>query len=99
MRLLSPLVAIAVTVASHTALGQSADDRLRTDWANLGRYRAANDLLGPPKPGERRVVFMGNSITDDWVALFAEQFPGKPYVGRGISGQTSPQMLVRFRQD
>ena len=70
-----------------------------TDWGNLGRYRAANAELGRPKPGEHRVVFMGNSITEAWEPLFAELFPGKPYVGRGISGQTTPQMLVRFRQD
>lgn len=70
-----------------------------TDWAALGRYQSANAQLGPPKPGERRVVFMGNSITQGWAPLFDSLFPGKPYVGRGISGQTTPQMLVRFRQD
>jgi lysophospholipase L1-like esterase len=75
------------------------DERLRTDWANLRRYQPANAELGAPKPGERRVVFMGNSITDSWARYFPAMFPGKPYVGRGISGQTTPQMLVRFRQD
>jgi lysophospholipase L1-like esterase len=55
--------------------------------------------LGAPKPGENRVVFMGNSITEAWAPLFDSLFPGKPYIGRGISGQTTPQMLVRFRQD
>ncbi len=70
-----------------------------TDWGNLARYRAENAALGRPKPGERRVVFMGNSITEAWAPLFAQLFPGKPYVGRGISGQTTPQMLVRFRAD
>lgn len=69
------------------------------DWPNLGRYRAANDSLGPPKPGEKRVVFIGDSITDSWAPFFPALFPGKPYIGRGISGQTSPQILVRFRQD
>src|SRR3954451_11306824 len=73
--------------------------RLRTDWANLARYRQANAELPPPASGEQRVVFMGNSITDSWARLFPTMFPGKPYVGRGISGQTTPQMLVRFRQD
>lgn len=48
---------------------------------------------------ENRVVFMGNSITANWQQYFASMFPGKPYIGRGISGQTTPQMLVRFRQD
>lgn len=69
------------------------------DWASLGRYRNANAALGAPAAGERRVVFYGNSITDAWARHFAAMFPGKPYVGRGISGQTTPQMLVRFRQD
>jgi lysophospholipase L1-like esterase len=78
---------------------RAADERLRNDWANLARYREANATLGPPAAGEQRVVFYGNSITDAWARLFPEMFPGKPYVGRGISGQTTPQMLVRFRQD
>ncbi len=69
------------------------------DWAKLGRYRAANEALGSPAPGEVRVVFYGNSITDSWAKFFPAMFPGKPYIGRGISGQTTPQMLVRFRQD
>ena len=69
------------------------------DWASLNRYRAANAALGAPAAGERRVVFYGNSITDAWAAHFPVMFPGKPYVGRGISGQTTPQMLIRFRQD
>ena len=74
-------------------------DRLRTDWAELERYRQANAELPPPAPGEQRVVFYGNSITESWAQWFPTMFPGKPYVGRGISGQTTPQMLVRFRQD
>ena len=73
--------------------------RLHEDWAWLARYRAENAALGRPKPGERRVVFMGNSITEGWAPYFGAMFPGKPYVGRGIGGQTTPQMLVRFRQD
>ena len=71
----------------------------QTDWPALARYQAANAELPAPAPNERRVVFMGNSITEAWAPLFAKQFPGKPYIGRGISGQTTPQMLVRFRQD
>lgn len=72
-------------------------DRLRNDWANLERYRQANADLPPSSGG--RVVFFGNSITEVWARYFDEHFPGKPYIGRGISGQTTPQMLVRFRQD
>jgi lysophospholipase L1-like esterase len=69
------------------------------DWANFERYRADNEKLAPPANGENRVVFMGNSITDGWVYVDSAFFAGKPYVGRGISGQTTPQMLVRFRAD
>jgi lysophospholipase L1-like esterase len=74
------------------------DARLR-DWAALARYRDANRSLMKPAAGEARVVFMGDSITDAWPQRSAEFFAGKPYVGRGISGQTTPQMLIRFRPD
>ena len=67
------------------------------DFGELGRYRAANAALNPPASGENRVVFFGDSITDIW--QLGESFPGKPYVNRGIGGQTTSQMLVRFRQD
>ena len=74
------------------------DARLR-DWAELARYRDANRTL-PPAAGGARVVFLGDSITDAWPSpRFGEFFPGKPYVNRGISGQTTPQMLIRFRPD
>jgi lysophospholipase L1-like esterase len=70
------------------------------DWPNLGRYREANARLALPAKGEDRVVFMGDSITDGWGdAGNGGFFPGRPYVNRGISGQTTPQMLVRFRPD
>src|SRR4029450_294660 len=65
------------------------------DWPNLSRYHDANSKLAPPSKGEDRVVFIGDSITDSWKLI--EYFPGKPYVNRGISGQTTPQMLIRFR--
>ena len=76
------------------------DVRMR-DFSQLARYRDANRNLPAPAPGEARVVFMGDSITDVWAAQarYGPFFPGKPYVGRGISGQTTPQMLVRFRPD
>ena len=75
------------------------DVRLR-DWPNLARYRDANRALTSPAANESRVVFMGDSITDAWPQpRFGEFFTGKPYVGRGISGQTTPQMLIRFRPD
>src|SRR6202051_1523026 len=67
------------------------------DFGELARFREANAALKPPAPGENRVVFFGDSITDIW--HLDEYFPGKPYTNRGIGGQTTPQMLVRFRQD
>jgi lysophospholipase L1-like esterase len=72
---------------------------LKTDWPDLGRFREANSIAGFPAPGENRVVFMGNSITIGWIEHRPEFFKDKPYINRGISGQTTPQMLVRFRQD
>jgi lysophospholipase L1-like esterase len=69
------------------------------DWAQLDRYRSANAALPAPAAGEKRVVFYGDSITDAWARHTDEFFPGKGYIGRGISGQTTPQMLVRFEQD
>jgi lysophospholipase L1-like esterase len=71
------------------------------DWPQLARYRDANAALAAPKPGEKRVVFYGDSITDNWGQYVKEApfFPGKPYLNRGISGQTTPQMVVRFQQD
>jgi lysophospholipase L1-like esterase len=72
------------------------------DWPQLARYQAANAALAPVTPDEQRVVFFGDSITDAWGRRAGTEstfFPGKPYVNRGISGQTTPQMVVRFRQD
>jgi lysophospholipase L1-like esterase len=69
------------------------------DWPQLERYREANASLPPAAAGEKRVVFYGDSITDAWARKPEEFFPGKHYIGRGISGQTTPQMLVRFQQD
>jgi len=74
------------------------DARMR-DWPNLARYREQNRLLAAPTARGSRVVFMGDSITDAWPRRVESFFAGKPYVGRGISGQTTPQMLVRFRPD
>jgi lysophospholipase L1-like esterase len=67
------------------------------DFGQLGRYREANAALAPLAAGESRVVFLGDSITDYW--KLPDYFPGKPYINRGIDGQTTPEMLVRFRQD
>jgi lysophospholipase L1-like esterase len=70
------------------------------DWPQLARYHNENLKVTPPARNEARVVFMGDSITDSWDdPKYGGFFPGKPYVDRGISGQTTPQMLVRFRAD
>jgi lysophospholipase L1-like esterase len=69
------------------------------DWANTSRFKDENEKLAPPSSGEERVVFMGNSITQGWINTDPDFFAGKSYVNRGISGQTTPQMLVRFRPD
>jgi lysophospholipase L1-like esterase len=85
-----------------TPYQKSQLDRTLNDWAFLAKYKAANAALGAPAPNENRVVFMGDSITEGWGEknpARGEFFPGKPYVNRGISGQTTPQMLVRFRDD
>jgi lysophospholipase L1-like esterase len=86
-----PELATALTSLSRN------DARMR-DWPNLARYRDQNRALAPAA-AEPRVVFMGDSITDAWPQRASEFFAGKPYVGRGISGQTTPQMLIRFRPD
>jgi lysophospholipase L1-like esterase/predicted enzyme related to lactoylglutathione lyase len=69
------------------------------DWANLNRFKDENSKLGIPKQNENRIVFMGDSITEGWSKFDSTFFVGKPYINRGISGQTTPQMLLRFRQD
>ncbi|SDL31771.1 SGNH/GDSL hydrolase family protein [Kriegella aquimaris] len=69
------------------------------DWPNLEQFKDANDKVGLPLENENRVVFMGNSITIGWLNKRPEFFEGKPYINRGISGQTTPQMVLRFRQD
>jgi lysophospholipase L1-like esterase len=76
------------------------DQQLLNDFGWLAKFKEADLALGPPAAGEKRIVFMGDSITEGWKIEGPEgYFPGKPYINRGISGQTTPQMLVRFRQD
>lgn len=80
---------------------QFARDEARLkDWPALARYRNENATVAPTAKDEKRVVFMGDSITDGWRnPKYGGFFPGKPYIDRGISGQTTPQMLLRFRPD
>jgi lysophospholipase L1-like esterase len=84
---------------SPEAMRQQVDrmQRRLQDWPQLNRYKEANAKVPAPDKGESRVVFMGDSITDGW--KLDEYFPGKPYINRGISGQTTPQMMIRFRPD
>jgi len=104
------LFAFVLALLSTSAAAQQTPDPCQTlkqemeetqvrlkDWPQFARYRDANAQLAPPTKTESRVVFMGDSITDAW--KLSDSFPGKPYVNRGISGQTTPQMLLRFRSD
>jgi len=70
-----------------------------SDWANLGYYEERNRELGLPDENEKRIVFMGDSITEEWGNLYPEFFSGNYYINRGIGGQTTPQMLIRFKPD
>lgn len=87
--------------ASIAALEQrvEAQRQLLWDWAGLIRFGSENTEVPKPKPGETRVVFLGDEILENWGQGATPFFPGKPYFNRGIKGQTTPQMLVRFRQD
>ena len=69
------------------------------DWANLNKYKKQNFKLGPPKISGNRIVFMGNSITEDWSSIYPQYFSENDYINRGISSQTTPQMLIRFKAD
>jgi lysophospholipase L1-like esterase len=87
------------TQAQQDSWKKAEEERLHNDWPNLARFHDDNLKIGLPAASEKRVVFMGNSITEGWSNLHADFFSGKPYVNRGISGQTTPQMLIRFRPD
>ncbi|OGS65652.1 MAG: acylhydrolase [Flavobacteria bacterium GWA2_35_26] len=69
------------------------------DWANLAKYETQNNQLPPKQSGEKRIVLMGDSITEFWSQIQPEFFTNTSYINRGISGQTTPQMLIRFRPD
>lgn len=94
----SPLKVLALTaLLAWGSMGVASAQR--HDFAQFDRYAKANAELPAPAKGEKRVVFMGNSITDIWAAKHPDFFKNHGYVGRGISGQTSYQFLLRFRQD
>jgi lysophospholipase L1-like esterase len=77
----------------------SQSEKVNKDWPNLNRFKMENATLPSPAKNEKRVVFMGNSITEGWQYIDTLFFKNKQFVNRGISGQTTPQMLLRFRQD
>ena len=74
-------------------------DNKSLDWPNLSRYQDENRSVGLPEKGKQRVVFMGDSITEEWSNLYPDYFDTKGYINRGIGGQTTPQMLIRFKPD
>jgi lysophospholipase L1-like esterase len=90
---------VYILFLASTALGQTVERRPSADWAGLNRYGSENTELSAPAPGEDRVVFLGDQITEQWGRKGAPFFPSRAYLNRGIAGQTSAQMLVRFRQD
>ncbi|MFT4565232.1 MAG: sialate O-acetylesterase [Saprospiraceae bacterium] len=103
MRILTPIFLIALFLQGCTTT--KIETRIEKDWryfsesVALDQYRSANENIAPPKAGEDRVVFMGNSITEAWPIINPEYFKSNGYIGRGISGQTTPQMLLRFKTD
>jgi lysophospholipase L1-like esterase len=94
---MNKILVFLIIFISMDAIGQ--EDQLKTDWANLKRFAEENVKLGAPLKNEKRVVFLGNSITQCWKDADKDFFSNNHYINRGISGQTTPQMLVRFRQD
>lgn len=102
LTLLFTVLLFVVQINAQQVLSKEEMDninKLKTDWPDLNRFKEENAKLSAPVAGENRVVFMGNSITIGWIEWDPGFFKDKPYVDRGISGQTTPQMLVRFRQD
>jgi len=90
------LIVILLLISFQTF---SQSEKENKDWANLNRFKMENAALPSPAKNEKRVVFMGNSITEGWQYIDTNFFKNKQFVNRGISGQTTPQMLLRFRQD
>jgi lysophospholipase L1-like esterase len=89
---------LLISPAAATAQTPPPSEPPKDMWANLPKYQDANSHLAAPKAGENRVVFFGDSITEAWAGN-PNFFPGKGYIGRGISAQTTPQLLIRFRPD
>jgi acyl-CoA thioesterase-1 len=113
MRTVSSAVLLSLLLLGAELLGQTPDiDRIQSlerqlseqrrvlrDYGGLIRYGSDNSELRPPAPGENRVIFLGDQITEYWGSDNHSFFPGKPWLNRGIAGQTTDQMVIRFRQD
>ena len=84
---------------TKTSSSDSKKEDFKDDWADLHHYEVRNKRLGAPKVGDNRVIFLGSSIFERWSDLMPEFFNNRNYINRGISGQISPQLLIRFRQD
>lgn len=94
------MIKLIVCSLLFLSVAQAQVTDCKNDWPNLARYDKDNKSVAPQKKNEQRVVFMGDSITDSWDnPVNGGFFPGRPYVNRGISGQTTPQMIIRFRRD
>lgn len=97
--LVKTIIVSALLMFTFSAMAQKKINENWIDWANFKRYAAENKKLPTPLKKEKRVVFMGNSIFEGWIRLRPDFFAGKPYYDRGISGQTTPQMLLRMHDD
>jgi lysophospholipase L1-like esterase len=105
MKRLAGIALIGVCVWAQTPTVESLTSELNAarkklvDWGGLNVYGSDDSEIPAPKPGENRVVFIGDTLTANWGKGKTPFFPGKPYFNRGIASQVTPQMLVRFRQD
>jgi lysophospholipase L1-like esterase len=90
---------VSTITITKTVAQFEREERVKNDWPNLTRFKDENAKLGLPAAKENRVVLFGDSITEQWSRVYPQFLEGNPYINRGISGQTTPQMLVRFRQD
>lgn len=97
--LIKTIIVSTLLMFTFSAMAQKKINENWIDWANFKRYAAENKKLPTPSKKEKRVVFMGNSIFEGWIRLRPDFFAGKPYYDRGISGQTTPQMLLRMNDD
>ncbi|TCD07126.1 acylhydrolase [Pedobacter frigidisoli] len=97
------LILLFIFISAGSLFAQQPDpakkENFADDWAALTKYKKENELLGLPKRGEKRIVFLGSSIFEFWKQKDPDFFKDRPYIDRGISGQISPQLLIRFRQD